>query len=230
MQTTTQINENITRLTTPYKDIFTSLLLIRTPEGDLLFDAGSFDEDAERYTLPWLASLGVSADSLKYIFISHPHLDHAGGLAALLPHFPTTRVVANVQDLSKFCPDRPTRHVMAGEILLGVLRVVCIPGHTTDSAALLDTRDGTLISGDCLQLYGIYGSGLWGSNINFPAAHKNAIRKLRKMEIQSIVPAHDYHPLGMHYVGKEQVSTALDACEAPDRPCACPDCRASDAA
>lgn len=215
MNERTQPGKYIFRLTTPYKDIFTSLYLVKTPAGDLLFDAGSFPEDAEAYTLPWLTELGVTKDSLKYIFISHPHLDHAGGLPALLPHFPTTRVVANVQDMSKYCADRQSRHVLDGELLLDTLRVVCIPGHTADSAALLDLRDNTLISGDCLQLYGIFGSGLWGANINFPAAHKNAIRKLRKMEIQSILPAHDYHPLGTSYVGQAEVAAALDACEAP---------------
>ena len=116
MNERTQPGEHIYRLTTPYKDIFTSLYLIKTPVGDLLFDAGSFPEDAEAYTLPWLNTLGVTEDSLKYIFISHPHLDHAGGLPALLPHFPHTCVVANVQDMSKYCTDRQSRHEESGVV------------------------------------------------------------------------------------------------------------------
>ena len=56
----TRISEKIYRLTTPYKDIFTSLYLIRTPEGALLFDAASYDGDAEQYVLPWLDEIGIA--------------------------------------------------------------------------------------------------------------------------------------------------------------------------
>ena len=78
--------------------------------------------------------------------------------------------------------------------------------------ALLDSRTMTLVSGDCLQLYGIFGSGAWGSNITLPLLHLQALEKLRAMPISRILAAHEYHPLGWHYDTPEKISAALDAC------------------
>lgn len=200
---------------TPYKGIFTSVFLIRTEQGALLFDAASDDSDIRDMVLPWLTEQGITSEQLKYVFISHKHADHAGGLPALLEAFPDLCVVsqsASLQDkysVSRFLLPQD------GEMLLGCLRVVSIPGHTIDSAALLDTRSRTLICGDCLQLYGIFGEGKWGANIPYPTEHRSAIARLREMEIEGILAAHHYHPLGRIYRGREEISAALDACLAP---------------
>ena len=63
----TKINENIHRVTLPYKDIFTTVCTIRTPAGVVLFDAGSFDTDAGDYIVPFLEEVGVRKEELKYI-------------------------------------------------------------------------------------------------------------------------------------------------------------------
>ena len=76
-------------------------------------------------------------------------------------------------------------------------------------------RTKTLISGDSLQLYGIFGSGTWAANISYPRMHMDAVEKLRKMDIETILTAHDYHPYGHRYEGKAAVSAALDAALAP---------------
>ena len=47
MENVTQINENIYRLTIPYKDIFTTVYAVKTESGALLFDCASYDEDIE---------------------------------------------------------------------------------------------------------------------------------------------------------------------------------------
>ena len=99
--------------------------------------------------------------------------------------------------------------------MLDTLSVVSIMGHTKDSAAIYDSRTKTLISGDCLQLYGIFGSGCWGANISFATEYAKAIEKLRKMDIDAILTAHDYHPCGRMYCGKTEITAALDACLVP---------------
>lgn len=215
MKDLTQINSNIFRLTTPYKDIFTTICVIKTDLGVLLFDAGSFDEDTPTYILPMLAELGIAPAELKYIFISHNHTDHAGGLSALAPHCPNAVIVSRSPALKEAFAHRQVLCPQAGDILLGVLEVVPIPGHTQDCAALLDHRTRTMITGDCLQLFGIYGSGNWCANISLPDEHKQAIQALRGMDMEEILTAHDYHPYGYHYVGKQAISNALDACLAP---------------
>lgn len=43
---------DILRIKIPYKDIYTSVFLIRTPQGDVIFDTAATDEDVEKYILP----------------------------------------------------------------------------------------------------------------------------------------------------------------------------------
>ena len=71
------------------------------------------------------------------------------------------------------------------------------------------------MTGDCLQLYGIFGSEDWAANVNFPAAHVQALQALREIEIDEILSAHDYHPYNYRAVGKEAVENYIRACEEP---------------
>jgi len=215
MQDLQKINENIYRMTLPYKDIFTTVYLIKTEEGALLFDAASYDEDIPEYIIPFLNKLGITKNELKYVFISHNHKDHAGGLAAFMNEYPKTCIISGSDALMDTYKDCKFLFPSENETVLGVLKVIKIPGHTKDSAGILDTRTNTLISGDSLQLYGIFGSGKWAANISFTEEHFKAIDKLRNMDIEMVLTAHDYHPYGYMYCGKEKISQALDACINP---------------
>ncbi len=42
-----------------------------------------------------LADRGIAAESLRYVIVTHAHLDHAGGAAALLESFPAATLVAH---------------------------------------------------------------------------------------------------------------------------------------
>ena len=200
---------------TPYKGIETSVFLFRTEQGALLFDAASYDHDIRDTVLPWLTEQGITPEELKYIFISHKHDDHAGGLPELLRHFPEAVILSQSRALQKQYEDRPFRLPADGETVLGCLQVISIPGHTADSAGILDTRTQTLVCGDCLQLYGIFGEGKWGANVTYPTAHREAIARLRGMPLRRILTAHEYHPCGSCYEGQKEISAALDACLAP---------------
>lgn len=215
MSICTKINDNIYFFRISYKDIFTTVYLIKTDSGVLMFDAASYDCDVDDAILPALAELGVTKDELKYVFISHNHKDHSGGLERFLHFYPDVTVLSRSEKLADKHSTYKVVSPNEGDIVLDVLKVVCIPGHSADSAAILDTRTDSLVSGDCLQLYGIFGSGLWGSNISLPTEHYAAIEKLRGMKIEEIMTAHDYHPLGQRYIGKEQVAAALGYCIEP---------------
>lgn len=210
-----RISEHITALKRPYKGIETTVLLVRTPLGAVLFDAASYEEDIREGVLPWLTEQGIAVGEVKYVFISHDHADHAGGLPTLLECLPHLRVVTQSAALRDKYGAGCVHIAGAGEMLLDCLQVVSIPGHTADSAALLDTRDGTLICGDCLQLHGIFGQGKWGANVPYPTEHRLAIARLREMPIETVVTAHDYYPMGEIYRGREEIAAALDACLAP---------------
>lgn len=207
-----KINEQIFRVTLPYKDIFTTVYTLNAPSGAVLFDAGSFDSDWEDYILPLLQEAGIEATHVKYVFISHNHKDHSGGLPRLLEALPQMQIVSRSQTLKEKYPSRfclPEE----GDLLLDTFQVITIPGHTADSAGLLDLRTRTLITGDCLQLAGIRGSGDWACNISYPAEHLAAIQKLRTLGAAQVLTAHDYVPYGYRADGAEGVQKVLDACE-----------------
>lgn len=181
----------------------------------MLFDAASYDEDVDDYIVPMLEQLGISAEELKYVFISHNHTDHAGGLKMLMKRYPNTCLVTRNEVLQGEYEKYQVLMPEDGDRIMDVLQVVTIPGHTAKAMAILDTRTQTMISGDCLQLYGIFGSGNWACNIGFPTEHFKALDKLRTMHIQKLLTAHDYHPYGYWYEGEAAILAALDACVEP---------------
>lgn len=211
----TKINDDVFRLTSPYKDIFTTVYVLKSTNGTVLFDTASFDEDVDERIVPMLEELGISPEELKFVFLSHPHRDHAGGLGRMMERYPGACIVTRSEALREQYPQASFLQPEDGDIIADVFRVVTIPGHTADSMALLDTRTNTLISGDCLQLYGIFGSTDWACAINLPAEHLQAVEKVRALKVDRILTAHDYHPYGYSYQGREEVARALDACVEP---------------
>ena len=209
------IRDNIYALRIPYKDIFTTVYFVKTAQGALLFDAASYDCDVDNAIVPTLHQLDVGENDLKYIFISHNHADHAGGLGKLLASYPNTCVISRSEALREKFASYTFLSPQEGEIILNDLRVFFVTGHTMDCAALYDRRTKTLISGDSLQLYGIFGSGKWGANISFATQYAHDIHKLRNVDIDVILAAHDYHPCGRMIFGKSETTAALDACLAP---------------
>lgn len=178
---------DILRIKIPYKDIYTSVFLIRTPQGDVIFDTAATDEDVEKYILPIIKEKNYN---VKYLFISHKHTDHAGGVARILREFP---------------------NLLQNELPKEMMKIP-LSGHTEDSVAIFDARSKTLITGDGLQLYGIYGSGKWGASINYVSEHLEALEKLEKLDIENILMSHDYHPVGNCAVGKEKVRACISEC------------------
>lgn len=210
-----QMNENIYRVKIPYKNIFTTVYLIKSEHGVILFDAATTEYDVENYILPLLSRCGVEKGEVKYVFISHAHGDHIGGLRPLLERLPEAVAVSFLPKVSEDYSDFKVKIAKDGDKLLDCFTLVSIPGHTGDSAALLDPRTKTLITGDCLQAYGIFGSDYWGSNISLSTEHLAALAKLRGMDIEEIYTAHDFMPYGFKASGKEEVSKFIDACELP---------------
>lgn len=130
-----------------------SVILVATPAGHVLIDGGP--AAVGPHVLANLRALGIDPHDVRHLLASHPHLDHAGGLAALQaasgatllalpaaadayrrgrgdrsdPQFETTEAFAAVADV---------RTIADGEsIEVGGLRFVAhaTPGHTPGSTS-----------------------------------------------------------------------------------------------
>ena len=203
--------KNIYRLTIPYMDVYTTVYVIKTDDGAVVFDAGSFGSDVKDYIVPFLRELGIAHHMVKYIVVSHNHEDHSGGLEEFVKTFPRVCIVSQNTEVNEKYRDYNVLNPEDDEEILNVLKIVTIKGHTNDCIGVYDTRTGTLISGDCLQMYGLKGSGKWGCGIVFINEHLREFEKLRKMDIRHILMAHDYYPYGYSHSG-EDVERVYDTC------------------
>jgi glyoxylase-like metal-dependent hydrolase (beta-lactamase superfamily II) len=201
---------HIHRLEVPFLDIYTTVFLVETEAGVVVFDTATYPEDMDSYLVPALRELGV--EKPLWVVISHNHRDHAGGLERFVQLFPETGIAAGSEACAERAPGKTVRVLADGETLVGPLKAVTIPGHTADAIGILDTRTGTLLSGDCLQMYGIYGSGAWGANISLIPEHLAAGEKLLQMDIQTILASHNYHPYDWRADGKEAVAAYIAQC------------------
>ena len=203
-----QLTPDIYRLQIPFSNIYTCMFLIRTPEGTVVYDTGTYSTDVPNYLVPALEELGKPCA----VVVSHNHGDHAGGLAAFHEQFPHIPIYAG----SQACRERVDADVQVlqdGQTLWGVLTAVHIPGHTADAFGLYDQRTKSLVGGDCLQAYGIYGKGKWGTSIPYPQAHLEALRRLENRNIEKLYTAHHYEPYGNEAIGHEAVKNYIRKCD-----------------
>ena len=212
MNELSKVTPYIYRLVVPFLDIYTTVFVIRTEEGDVLFDTATYPEDIDNCIVPALRELGVTRESLKLVVVSHNHRDHAGGLARFSELYPDTVIAAGSADCAERVPSREVRVVKDGECLIGPLSILLIQGHEPDCIGVIDHRTETLLSGDGLQLYGIYGSGAWGSNIDIIREHIEVCAKIKTLGLNSIIAAHDFHPWGFRADGKEEIDRYTDEC------------------
>ena len=199
-----KIDEGIFRIKIPFEDLTTTVYVVTYERGTLIIDSATYSEDVDRYILPALKEIGVDFSSVRFLLLTHKHGDHAGGIGRLSECLPHATVGAFP------LPDHPERRALSdGEILLGGLRVLYLPGHSQDSVGYLDLKTKTLLSGDCLQLKGV---GKYRNGVRYRDAYEESIHKLKGMEIHRIVAAHEYDPLGSTAVGKDAVRGYLESC------------------
>ena len=203
----TLLSSRARRITIPYKDIYTSVFILDTPEGTILFDTAFCNYDVDTYILPEL-----KRRNLRYIFISHNHKDHALGPARLMEIYPDATIVAQDDALAEKFSQFSVLHPQDGDMLLDSFQVISTPGHSADSQSLLDTRTKMLFTGDSLQAYGIFGEGEWGACIRCVPEYLTTLEKLKTLEVDNLVMSHDYHPYGNEVFGTEEIHNCLDIC------------------
>ena len=199
-----KIDDGLYRIRIPFEDLFTTVYLAVFPEGTAIIDAATYPRDVSDYVLPALKELGIARAAVRYLLLTHSHGDHAGGLNELRRAFPDATVAAYP---SEGIPQ--ARPLTDGEVLLGGLRVLHLPGHTAGAVGYLDLRTATLLSGDCLQLRGV---GKYRNGIRFPQEYAESVNRLLAMDLRRIVAAHEYDPLGSRAEGRDGVVRYLRTC------------------
>lgn len=128
-----------------------------------------------------LAHAGVARDSVEAVIATHAHLDHTGGMGALMAELPQAQLYAHpataphVIDPTRLeagtravlgdevvdrehdpAPVAPERVVETADAMVlppaGRLAAVHTPGHTRDHQSLWDARTGTLVAGDAFGI------------------------------------------------------------------------------
>lgn len=201
---TQKIDNGLYRLLIPFDNLTTTVYIAVFDTGAAIIDAATYPEDVDNYIIPALAELGIDTDAVKYIFLTHRHGDHAGGLARICELLQKAQVYAYHAD-----PERNILPLSDGDVKLGGLMSVHLPGHTADSMGYLDLRSHTLLSGDCLQLKGI---GKYRNGIGNKDTYIASVNKLRAIDVRRIVAAHEYDPLGSIAEGRAAVDAYLDLC------------------
>ena len=185
---------DIYRLKVPFDDLYTSVFLIKTAQGNALVDCATYASDVDEYIVPALNALGLSLADIKYLIFTHNHGDHAGGKARVLELAPTIEVVQTV---------RP--------IMLNGLMVCEMKGHTLDCIGVFDENSKTLISGDGLQGAGV---GKYRCSLASKDEYLKTIETLKKDErIENILFSHAYEPWNKDGAfGRENVEKILNDC------------------
>ncbi len=199
------ITKYIMRLCVPFENIYTSVFLIKTEEGYILVDAATTEQDVAEVILPALCECGVDLCDIRYLFCTHLHGDHGGGIRFLLPHLKNAKVAAVSLRAEELYGKENVKLVREGDTLCGV-KVHELFGHSMDCAGLLDVRTGTLILGDSVQLYGIT---RYGCGVGFPKEYRKTLLRVLELAPQMIVASHEYYPLGSVAEG-EQVGAYIE--------------------
>lgn len=92
-----QIADGIHRIDTELGSRVSSLYLFRGRDASLLFDVG-VDGTAQRDLAPAFEAIGLAPQDLTWAAISHPDVDHFGGLASLREFAPQVKVLAHHAD------------------------------------------------------------------------------------------------------------------------------------
>ena len=199
-----KFSNNIYRLLIPFEEIYATIYIVIDDNVITLIDIGSYDSDIDDYLVPAIKELGYKLEDIKYVLLSHAHLDHSGGLRRFLELHPNV----NVKSSFDLGIDNFT-YLKDGEVILNNIKCLHLPGHTIDSYGFLDIKSNTLLAADVLQQEKLEG---YGYMIEYEDLYDESIDRLINMDIDNILSSHDFLPLGHKAIGKKEVKEYLQIC------------------
>jgi len=109
-----------------------------------LIDTGS--NDALPNALAALAKLGLGTEAVDYIFLTHIHLDHAGGAGVMMQAFPNAKLVVHPRGARHMA--EPSKLVAGVTAVYGAEYVARVYGHILPIPAerIIEAPEGTVIS------------------------------------------------------------------------------------
>lgn len=107
-------------------------------------DTGS--NDSLPNALAALARLGLSADAVDYVILTHIHLDHAGGAGTMMAQFPNARLVVHPRGARHMA--EPAKLVAGVTAVYGAEYVARVYGEIRSVPAerIVEATDGTVIN------------------------------------------------------------------------------------
>jgi len=73
-------------------------VIVRSPDGLLVFDTMTSSEEFERYVLREMPAAGLDPKEITYVFLGHFHNDHTGGANVIRRLAPNARIVMGEPD------------------------------------------------------------------------------------------------------------------------------------
>ena len=98
------------------------------------------------YLLAALTELGIAPEAVDYVFVTHVHLDHAGGIGQLMQALPNARAVVHPRGAPHLTA--PEKLVAASKVVYGEERFRALYGDVVPVAAgrIWATTDGERLS------------------------------------------------------------------------------------
>ncbi|RLI77465.1 hypothetical protein DRP05_10040 [Archaeoglobales archaeon] len=104
---------------------------------------------AEREILSAIEELGIRRNDVKFIAVTHIHLDHGGGAGRLLKHFPNARVLVHPKGVEHLI--NPSKLWKSAKSVLGeVADIYQLPEPCEKSRVVVVDDNQTVDLGDCL--------------------------------------------------------------------------------
>jgi len=229
----THVSGDVHLLKVPFPGVWTGVTLVLSDEP-ILIDSGGAAATVDAAIVPALAELGMQLSDIRWVLATHIHGDHVGGIARMRALAPSIKIAVMRQSEARMrdplaysrqiraaFPEHspapppvldgvvPDRLLDDGDII-GSLQTLHTPGHDTDSCCFLETRSGTLITGDSLQLNGTISQGC--ALLFDPENYRRSLDRLLALPIQNIVCGHPYLPLGEVALGEVATRAFLASC------------------